>query len=153
VHGQGEKDHLAIFYQGKETEPIAPAIDMSNLVGYGSAYSSAEDLLTLMKAIQSYRLLSKENTTRMLSPDEHWVGYDWLIMEFAGNTWITNFIGFAHSRSQTAIFAWTANGAWALAVLANQQDVNTVLHPQYITCLPGHPGGTETWVGYTECGP
>jgi CubicO group peptidase (beta-lactamase class C family) len=151
IHGQGEEDDLAIFYTGKDAEPTVPAVDMSNLVGYGSAYSSAEDLVALMRAIQDGSLLSKENTTRMLTPNEHQSGFGWLIYELDENTWVTNFIGLAYTRSQQAIYAWTTNGDWAQVVLSNQQDVNTVLHPQNIACLPGHPGGEETYIGFTQC--
>jgi CubicO group peptidase (beta-lactamase class C family) len=147
VQGTGEEQDLAVFYQdvGDET---AEAIDVSNLVGYGNAYSSAEDLYLLIKAIRDGGLLSAESTARMLSPNNYELGYGWMFYEFDEKTWITNNVGFSQTIPKHAVLAWTEDGTMTTIILTNEQDVLPVFHPQAINCLPGVAGvdGMSLWV-------
>lgn len=139
VKGQGNEDNLAVHYQGTETETAAPAIDMSNLFAFGNIYSSAEDMFTFLKAVKDNKLLTEESMTKMLTPNEIGLPYDWGFWKYDRFTWVILNMGLSHARTHSSAYGWTTDNTWVFVVLANQ-EVNTVRHYEYITCLPAEPG-------------
>lgn len=60
--------------------------DLVSFMGAGSLYSTAEDLILWMDAVQNHKFLNSESVALMTTPDKNNFGYGWTVMPFNTTT-------------------------------------------------------------------